>query len=63
MSNAKPWWQSKTVWAGGITFFIGVLGLANEQFFVENPQVAGIILTVVGVLGIILRRLTEKPIK
>lgn len=62
-SSSKPWWQSKTIWISALTLIIGIVGfIAGQDFIASNPQVAGWFTMGLGLLNIILRFLTGKPI-
>jgi hypothetical protein len=58
----KLWYQSKTIWAGIIEILIGVLGLLATFLNVGAYSPEAWVLLVVGVLTIILRKMTEAPI-
>jgi hypothetical protein len=59
---SKPWYQSKTIWAGVIEIVIGVLGLLATFLSVGQYTPEAIVLLAVGVLTIVLRKITEVPI-
>jgi uncharacterized membrane protein len=52
--NTKPWYLSKTVWAGIITALVGAAQTIGLQFGVNilDNHVVSIVLTVLGVLGV-----------
>ena len=58
----KAWYQSKTIWVGVLEILIGVLGLVATFVGkgVYTPE--AVVFLVVGVLTIVLRRLTETAI-
>jgi hypothetical protein len=58
----KPWYQSKTIWAGIVEILIGVLGLLANFLAVSQFTPASITLLFVGVLTIVLRKLTDTAI-
>jgi uncharacterized membrane protein len=52
--ESKKWWLSKTVWAGIITAVVGAAQAIGLQFgfdLMANP-IAGVVLTILGVLGV-----------
>ena len=61
---AKRWWESKTIWANALTTAVGVIGVVmGSDWIAEYPQVASILVMVVGVLNVVLRTITDKPVK
>jgi hypothetical protein len=62
--DGKKWYLSKTVWVGTVEIVIAVLLLlAGDQLIAENPKVVAVIGTIVGILTIVLRKLTNQPLK
>jgi len=61
--ETKVWWKSKTIWLGIIEVLLGVLGAVATflQLGVYTPE-AYVILTI-GIVTIILRKVTEVPIQ
>lgn len=58
----KPWYKSKTVWAGLLEMLIGSLGLIATFLDAGNFTASAIVLLVVGILKIVLRYLTDEPL-
>lgn len=55
--------HSRTFWVAVVTFAVGVLSLVSSSFgSYLSPEVAGIILTVLGLLNAFLRTITSKEI-
>jgi hypothetical protein len=55
---------SKTIWANLAVIAVGVLGyLQGHELIVENPTVVAILGVCVGVGNVILRLVTDKPVK
>lgn len=61
--DAKRWYLSRTVWAGILEIVIGALGLLATWLQQGDFSLPAVILLVVGVLTIILRKLTTQPIE
>ncbi len=63
-TQAKPWWQSKTMW---LNLAVTGLGVASTVVPVLRPFVNartfGMITTGIGVANTVLRMVTHKPIK
>ncbi len=61
--NGKSMFRSKTFWINAITAVAGVLTtLGGSELIQDNPQVAGIAATVIGVVNVILRLVTKEPV-
>jgi hypothetical protein len=61
--NGKPILQSKTFWANAITAIAGVVAaLSGSDLIQANPQWAAIAATVMGVVNIALRFVTNQPV-
>lgn len=60
---SKAWYESRTIWIGAVEILIGVLGIVATflQFGEFTPS--SYVLLAVGILTIILRKLTEIPIR
>ena len=58
----KLWYQSKTMWVGLLEVLIGVLGLVAPFLGGKIYTPEAFVLLGVGVLTIVLRQLTDKPI-
>jgi hypothetical protein len=62
-STGKPPWKSKTMWLGGLTTLVAVASFMQEhEMIMEHPQIAAWIGLGVGVLTIVIRKLTKGPI-
>lgn len=59
--DAKPWYESKTIWANAIIVIVAILTLATEQLDLPAEQVK-VLLFLAGSLGIVLRFLTNQPV-
>ncbi len=60
---AKPWYASKTVWINIVSTVVGVLGyVAGADWIAQNPALVAALTSAVGVLNVILRLVTGKPI-
>lgn len=61
--NAKPIWQSKTIWVNGLTLAAGVLSLvAGSDLIAAFPRAAAAVVTTLGVVNVALRFVTTTPI-
>lgn len=61
--NGKPIVKSKTFWVNLITAVAGVLTtLGGSELVQDNPEVAGIAATVLGVVNVVLRLVTKDPV-
>ena len=58
----KAWWQSKTNWVALITIALGILGLLENFMQQIESKYLYIVIAVIGILGLVLRRLTNKPV-
>ena len=58
-SNAKPIWQSKTLWFNLISALVAVLALPELATLNLDPKMVALIM---GVLNIILRFWTKEPV-
>lgn len=55
---------SKTIWANMAVIAVGVLGyLQGHELIAENPTVVAMLGVAIGVGNVILRFVTDKPIK
>ena len=60
----KRWYQSRTVWVGIVEIALGITGLVADQLATGQEWTALSVLAIVsGALTIILRKITEKPIR
>ena len=60
----KKWYESKTIWLGILTAFIGVLGLVSDLLGEPTRAQQDITLLLSGILGIVLRvRFTSQPVE
>lgn len=61
--NGKPMIRSKTFWVNIITAIAGILTtVGGSDLIQDNPQMAGIAATVMGVVNIFLRFVTKEPV-
>jgi len=61
-TDPKLIWKSKTFWVAFVTMLIGIFG-AIQPFMQEyEPKYLYIVIFIIGVLGVILRMLTGKPV-
>jgi hypothetical protein len=61
--NSKPITKSKTFWVNLATAVAGVVTtLAGSNLIQDNPQLAGIAATVLGVVNILLRLVTTTSV-
>lgn len=59
----KKWWMSKTTWANIIEISSGVVAIIAGILTDVNGAIAtGGAMTIYGIIGIILRRITSSPI-
>ena len=64
MDDTKSPLKSKTVWANMAVIAVGVLGyLQGHELIVENPTVVAMLGIAIGIGNVILRFVTDKPIK
>ena len=61
MNEAKPWWESKTIWLNVLLAAIAVLATVDPATF--PPEVQHVVITVVAVAGVLNRIITKVPIK
>jgi hypothetical protein len=62
--NGKSIAKSKTFWVNLATAVAGVLiTLGGSDLIQDNPQMAGIFATVIGVTNVLLRLVTSEPVK
>ncbi len=60
--DSKPFWRSKTFWLNLVTFLIGLFGYLSQQPWMSQ-QAIELFLTAIGALNILLRFLTDQPIR
>ncbi len=61
--NGKPITRSKTFWVNLATAVAGVLAtLGGSELIQDNPQMAGIFATVIGVVNVLLRLVTSEKV-
>lgn len=61
MEPAKPWYESKTIWANLLVTLAAILLLASEQLNL-SPEATQWLLFLAGVANILLRTVTDQPI-
>ena len=61
MENSKKFWQSKTMWFSIAVAGIGILEAITASL--QESQMDGVALTIVGLMTGLLRYVTSKPIK
>ena len=59
--NKKHWWESKTIWLNILTLALGVLAVVADV--VDTKTAAVITGTIVPVLNVFLRFITDKKLK
>lgn len=60
--NAKPWWQSRTLWWNIVSLTVVIGGTLADPTLVADPRVVAGATIVVTVGNAILRFLTSQPI-
>jgi hypothetical protein len=61
--NGKPLLRSKTFWINLITVVAGILtSVGGSELIQDNPQVVGVMATVIGVVNVLLRLITKEPV-
>ena len=56
--------ESKTVWLGIVTALISILGLfAGQEWIQQYPEIVSYIGLAIGILTVIVRHYTTKPLK
>jgi len=61
--NSKPITSSKTFWINLVTAAAGAItAIGGSELIQDNPQMAGIAATVLGVVNIILRLVTKQSV-
>ena len=64
MPAPKSKLKSKTIWVNVAILVAGVLGyLQGHELIAENPVVVSVLAVAIGISGVILRLITDKPIK
>lgn len=62
--NPKPLTQSRTLWINTLVVVAaGLAGAMNTEVIAENPALLAYMVAGVGVVNIVLRLLTNSPIK
>lgn len=56
----KPWWKSKTIWAGVVAVLIAAYNSASDQF--SLPKIPDFIYGILGALGIYGRATASGPV-
>ena len=54
----KPWWTSKTLWLGAVTFVVSAAALSQQQLIATHPAMAAGAGIVIGAAVITLRAVT-----
>jgi hypothetical protein len=58
----KNWYQSKTVWLGLLTLTISILTyLQSDELISRYPDIVAALGTSIGIMTILLRYVSEKP--
>ena len=61
--NNKPIVKSRTFWVNVLTAAVGVLTtLGGSELIQDNPQVAGIFVTIIGIANVLLRVVTKTAV-
>ena len=60
--DSKPWWKSKTLIVNALTGIAGVFVALTQDKGID-PYIVGYITTALGVVNVILRLVTDKPIR
>jgi hypothetical protein len=58
MENAKAWWASKTIWIAVLQGLLGVFVAVGSQI-----ELVGWLMIVKSVIDVLLRIITEQPVK
>ena len=61
--NIKSWWKSKTIWINALTGIAGVLTAITMPDAGLDPKTVGIVGSILAALNIVLRLITDEPIK
>ena len=61
--EAKPIWQSKTFWAAVLTIGVGIGGLIAQYLQTGDYSPTALTLVAVGAMNIVLRYISDTPIK
>ena len=59
--DGKPFWASKTIWVNGVSVLAAILGAAGIASIGVEVQ-AEAVAVVMGVINIVLRFMTDKPV-
>ncbi len=59
----KSFLRSKTVWVNLLTAAVGIgVYLQDSEILVNNPEMVAGLVTMVGLINVVLRLITKKPI-
>lgn len=62
-TKVKAVWQSKTMWVNAITTIVALLStLMGQEFVSAHPSMVSALVMVIGILNVILRWVTDKPV-
>ena len=61
-NTGKDWYLSKGLWIAIITAILGILAHFGVQLPADTGPDGGIVLMVLGIIGIIIRIVTKKPV-
>lgn len=59
--ETKKWYSSKTMWINALTTIAGILTALNSDKGI-SPQTVGYLATGLGIVNMVLRMITDKPI-
>ena len=60
----KKWYASKTMWVNLLTVAGGVLAVfTGSTWIMDNPQVAAVVVSMLGAVNMILRLVTKEAVK
>jgi hypothetical protein len=60
--SSKPWWRSRTVWLGLLELAVGLLDVTAESGLTDESA-DGALLAAAGILTVLFRYLTDRPIE
>lgn len=60
----KPFWKSKTIWVNGLVLGVSVTGfLSTNDIVQQNPTAVAFLVVAQSLANLVLRYVTDKPIK